>query len=121
MRFAGHRRPQIDHFLGVFVDQQEVLLRMCFLLAAVLLLLLRGVDGTLTTALGAVYDLIGGPLKRQGAGDDPARVTLWRVRGPPRPEADTSEQQSRQYLACRLLLQQKSERVHCQSYGAPCL
>src|SRR2546425_1012954 len=74
----GHRRPQIDHFLGVFVDQQEVLLRMCFLLAAVLLLLLRGVDGTLTTALGAVYDLIGGPLKRQGAGGDPARVALWR-------------------------------------------
>src|SRR6266849_9989476 len=78
VRFADHRRPQIDHFGGVFVDQQEVLVRMRFLLAAVLLLLLRGVGWTLATALGAVYDPIGGTLKREGAGGDPARVTLRR-------------------------------------------
>src|SRR5216684_8528244 len=47
MRFAGHSRPQIDHFGGVFVDQQEVFVRMRFLLAAVLLLLLCGVGWTL--------------------------------------------------------------------------
>jgi len=78
MRFAGHRRPQRDHFGSVFVDQHEVFVRRRFLLAAVLLLLPRGVGWTLATALGAVQDPIGGPLKRQGAGGDPARVTLRR-------------------------------------------
>ena len=51
---------------------------MRFLLAAVLLLLLRGIGGTLATAFGAVYDYIGGAFKRQGAGGDPARVALRR-------------------------------------------
>src|SRR5256884_9626853 len=47
VRFPGHRRPQIDHFGGVFVHQHEVLVCMGFLLAAVEFLLLRGVSGTL--------------------------------------------------------------------------
>ena len=51
---------------------------MRFLLAAVLLLLLRGVGWTLATALGAVQDPIGCPLKRQGTGGNPARVALRR-------------------------------------------
>src|SRR5712691_2842534 len=78
MRFAGHRRPKIDHFGGVFVDQQEVFVRRRFLLAAVRLLVLCGIGGTLATALGAVHDPIGGTLKRQRAGGDPARVALRR-------------------------------------------
>ena len=69
-RCAGHSRPQRDHFGGIYVDQHEVLVRLRFLLAAVLLLVLRGVGGTLATALGAVDDPIGGTRKRQGAGGD---------------------------------------------------
>ena len=60
------------------IDQHEVLVRMRFLFAAVELLLLRGIGGTLATALSAVQDPIGGSLKRQGAGGDPARVALRR-------------------------------------------
>src|SRR5438552_2357507 len=78
VRFADHRRPQIDHCGRVFVDQQEVLVRMRFLLAAVLCLLLCGVGGTLATALGAVDDPIGRSLEREGAGGNPARVALRR-------------------------------------------
>ena len=66
MRFTGYSRSQIDYFGRVLIDQQEVLVRMRFLLAAVLLLWLRGVGWTLATALGAVQDPIGCPLKRQG-------------------------------------------------------
>jgi hypothetical protein len=51
---------------------------MRFLLAAVMLLLLRGIERALATALRAIDGHIGGTLKRQGAGGDPARVTLWR-------------------------------------------
>ncbi len=51
---------------------------MGLLLAAGLLLLLRGMGGTLTTALGAVNGHIGGALQRQGAGGNPARVALRR-------------------------------------------
>ena len=51
---------------------------MRFLLAAVLLLLLRGIGGTLATALRAVDGHIRGALPRQGAGGHPARVALRR-------------------------------------------
>ena len=60
--FAGHGRSQIDDFVGVFVHQQDVLVRMRFLLAAVLLPLLRGIGGTWATALGAVNGHIRGAL-----------------------------------------------------------
>ena len=40
--------------------------------------MLRGVGGTLATALGAIQDPIGCPLKRQGTGGNPARVALRR-------------------------------------------
>ena len=40
--------------------------------------MLRGVGWTWATALGAVQAPIGGPLKRQGVGGDPARVALRR-------------------------------------------
>src|SRR5207245_7990540 len=73
---AGHGRPQRDDFVGVCVHQQEVLVRRRFRLAAVLLLVLRGVGRALATALGAVNGHIGGALERQAAGGDPARVAL---------------------------------------------
>ena len=78
VRCADHRRPQRDHFGGVCVDQQEVLVRRRFLLAAVGLLVRRGVGWTLATALGGVPDPIGGTRQCQGAGGDPARVALRR-------------------------------------------
>lgn len=52
---------------------------MGFLLAAVVLLWLRSLGGTLTTALGAVNGHIGGALQRQVAGGNSARVALRRV------------------------------------------
>ena len=62
MLFAGHGRSQIDDFVGVFVHQEEVFVRMGFLLAAVLLLLLGGIGGPLATALRAVDGHIRGAL-----------------------------------------------------------
>jgi len=76
--FPGHGRPQRDDVVGVCVHQQEVLVRLGLLFAAVLLLVLHGIGGTLTTALGAVKGHIGGALQRQGAGGNPARVALRR-------------------------------------------
>jgi hypothetical protein len=60
--FAGHGRSQIDDFVSVFVHQEEVVVRMGFLLAAVLLLLLGGIAGPLATALRAVDGPIRGAL-----------------------------------------------------------
>ncbi len=76
--FPGHGRPQRDDFGGVCVHQQDGLVRLGCLRAAVLLLVLRGLGWTLTTALGAVNGHIGGALQRQGAGGNPARVALRR-------------------------------------------
>src|SRR5882762_9356212 len=74
--FAGHGRSQIDHFVGVLVHQQEVLICMRFLLAAVLLPLLCGIGGTLATTLRAVDGHSRSPLQRQGAGGNPAFFAL---------------------------------------------
>src|SRR2546425_6755407 len=78
VRGAGHRWPERDHVVRLCMDQQEVLVRRRFLLAAVVLLVLCGVGGTLATTLGTVDDPIGGTRKRQGTGGDPARVALRR-------------------------------------------
>ena len=78
MHLAGCGWSQIDDFAGVFVDQEQVLVRMRFLLAAIVLLLLGGVGWALATALRAVDGQIRGTLKRQGTGSDPAGVTLRR-------------------------------------------
>ena len=51
--FAGHGRSQRDDFVGVFVHQEEVVVRMGFLLAAVLLLLLGGIGGLVATRLAS--------------------------------------------------------------------
>ena len=64
--------------MGLSVDQQDVLVRMGFLLAAVLLLLLRGIGGTLATALRTVDGHSRGALQRQGTGGNPAGITLRR-------------------------------------------
>jgi hypothetical protein len=77
-RQAGHGRPQRDDFGGVFVHQHDVLVRMGFLLAAVVLLLLCGIGWALATALGAVNGHIGGALERQGTGGNPARIAFGR-------------------------------------------
>src|SRR5712691_9381620 len=64
VRFAGEGRPPIDHFTAVFVDQQDVLVSMRFLLAAVMLSLLGGVGRALAAALSAVQGQIGCSLQR---------------------------------------------------------
>ena len=76
--FPGHGRPQRDDFGGVCVDQQDVLVRRGFLLAAGLLLVLRGIGGTLATALRTVDGHSRGALQRQGTGGNPAGITLRR-------------------------------------------
>src|SRR5260370_1717638 len=42
--FAGDGRSEIDHFAGVFIDQQKVLVRVGLLFAPVVLLLLGLLD-----------------------------------------------------------------------------
>ena len=76
--FAGHGRSQRDDFVGVCVHQEEVFVRLGLLLAAGLLLLLGGMGGPWATALRAVDGHSRGALSRQGAGGNPARITLWR-------------------------------------------
>ena len=49
MHLAGCGWSQIDDFAGVFVDEEQVLVRMRFLLAAIVLLLLGGVGWALAT------------------------------------------------------------------------
>src|SRR3989442_10946527 len=74
--FADHGRPQIDHFAGGFVHQYDVLVRMRFLLAAVMGLLLGGVGRALAAPLRAVNGQIGCALSCQWAVGDPARAAL---------------------------------------------
>ena len=76
--FASPGRPQGDEGGGVCVHQQEVVVRRCFRLAALLLLVLGGSGRALATALGAVHGHIGGALERQGPGGHPARSAFWR-------------------------------------------
>ncbi len=78
VRFASHRRSQIDHLSRMGLDQHEVLVRRRFLLAAGLLLVLRGIGWTLAPALRAVYDHIGSALQGKGAAGDPARIAFRR-------------------------------------------
>ena len=50
---------------------------MGFLLPAVMLRLGHGILGALAAALRPIKRQSGGALQRQGAGGNPARVTLW--------------------------------------------
>src|SRR5512147_3127253 len=74
-----HRRTEIDYFAGVLVDQQNVLVRMGLLLAAIILLLQRLIGGALAAAFGAIKGEIGCTLQHQLAVGDTAGVAL---RGP---------------------------------------
>ena len=78
VHFPGHGGPQRDYLAGVCMDQQQVLLRMGFLLAAVRRYGLAGVRRTLAAARGPVQDPSGGTLSREGMGGDPARVAFRR-------------------------------------------
>ena len=74
-----YRRTQIDHFAGVLVDQQNVLVRMGLLLAALMLLLQRLIGGALAAAFGAINGESGCTLQHQLTMGDTAGVAL---RGP---------------------------------------
>ena len=76
--FAGDGRSQIADFPRVFVHQQQVFIRMRFLLPAVMLSLGDGILGALAAALRPIKRQIGGALQRQGTGGDPARVAFRR-------------------------------------------
>ena len=75
---AGDGRSAIDPFAGMCIDQQQVLVRVGLLFAAGGLLLLGRIARALAAALGAVTGHIRGACQRQGAGGNPARVTLRR-------------------------------------------
>ena len=72
VRFAGHRRAPIDHFARVFLEQKHVLLRVRFLLPAVMRGLLRGIRRALATPLGPVQGPRGGSLQPEGTRGHPA-------------------------------------------------
>src|SRR5260370_5778334 len=63
--FAGDGRSEIDHFAGVFIDQQKVLVRVGLLFAAVVLLLLGRIDRALATAFSPINGQIRCPFPRQ--------------------------------------------------------
>ena len=54
MGFTNHGWTEIQHFLGMAADQQNVLVSMCFLLATVVFALLLGVFRTLPPPFCAV-------------------------------------------------------------------
>ncbi len=76
--FASNRRSQIADFARVFVHQQQVFIRMRFLLPAVMLRLGKSILGTLAAALRPSKRHIGGARQCQGTGGDSAGVACWR-------------------------------------------
>ena len=74
---AGHCWAEPDHLAGDLVDQHNILLRMGFLLAAVVLFLLDGVRRALPAAFGAIHGQRGAPFPCQRAGRDLPRVAFW--------------------------------------------
>jgi len=75
--FASNRRSQIADLARVFVHQQQVFIRMRFLLPAVMLRLGDGILGALAAALRPIKRHIGGALQCQGTGGDPAGIAFW--------------------------------------------
>lgn len=76
VRFARDGGPQIDHCAGVFVDHHDILIRVGFLLAAVMRPLDAGGVGPLAAALRTINRQRGRPFPGQGCGCDPTRVAL---------------------------------------------
>ena len=78
VHFPGEGRSEIDHFAGVCIDHQEVLVRVGLLLAAVVLFLLGHVRRALTAAFGAINRPLRCPFPCQWAGSDILRRAFWR-------------------------------------------
>jgi hypothetical protein len=112
VRFAGHRGAQIPYFGGVGIDQHQVLVRVRFLLAAGVLLLLHGIGRTLAPAFRAVDDPIGSALEGQGAGGDPMRIAFRRHAQRGEGLCQDREQAMHPIGALRLA-QSKLQPVHC--------
>jgi hypothetical protein len=77
VRFPWDSRTPIDHFLRVGVDHEDVLIRMGFLFAALVRLLLGGIFRALAAAFCAVHLEMGAAGERQRTHRDPTRVALW--------------------------------------------
>ena len=77
-RFAGNGCSQRADCARVFVHQQQIFIRLRFLLAAVMCLLCGGLLGALATALRAIDGQMGGSLQQERTGGDPACVPLRR-------------------------------------------
>ena len=77
VRFPWDSRTQIDHFLRVGVDHEAVLIRLGFLFAALVRLLLGVIFRALAAAFCAVHLEMGAAGARQRTHRDPTRVALW--------------------------------------------
>jgi len=75
--FARLGRTKIDHFAGHLIDQQDVLVGMRLLLAAVVRLLRGVLLGALAAPLRPINGHIGGALQGEVAGGDLARIAFW--------------------------------------------
>src|SRR3712207_8731643 len=60
------------------------------------------------------------PANLAGAESRDLRMLRRSAPGSDRSEEHTSELQSRQYLVCRLLLEQKKNRIHARAGSVPC-
>ena len=77
VHFARLGRTEIDHFAGYLIDQQDVLVGMRLLFAAVVLLLRGVILGALAAALCPINRPIGGALQGEVVGSDLARIAFW--------------------------------------------
>ena len=76
VRFPWDSRTHIDHLLRVGVDHEAVLIRLGFLCAALVLLLLGGILRALAAAFRAVHLEIGAACERQRTHRHTTRVAL---------------------------------------------
>ena len=76
MRFAWLSWTKIDHCARHLIDQQDVLLGMRLLLAAVVRLLRGGLLGALAATLRPINGHMGGALQGEGVSGDLARIAF---------------------------------------------
>ena len=111
MHCAGHRWAEPDHLAGHLVDQQNMLIRMGFLLAAVVLFLLDWVRRALPAAFGAINGRRGAPFPCQRAGRDLPRLAFWL-----HPEVGQSVLEDGEHMmnpvVCLRLTQSEMQGVH---------
>ena len=77
VRFPWDSRTHIDHFLRVGVDHEDVFIRMGFLFAALVRLLLGVILRALAAAFRAVHLEMGAACERQRTHRDTTRIALW--------------------------------------------